>query len=182
MMGMGSYRGLSLSIFCLQCLPFELLDWSVGRDVVMKAGGAVGVGCRRLGRWASRDRWLIIWTKSRGICWFGKGDRPRGCTASVSIWSSNKLVSLANRSLSFKCRARIFLRCSLWHWFELYIGLPYFLTFGNKFDIKYFTWCIAMHMMHACITQKYEMTCYCSKIPDWLWLNICTLKIRKTYL
>ena len=65
--------------------------------------------------------------------------------------------------LFLRYRAQILLECFLWHWFKLPIGLPYFLTFGNKFDIKYFTWCIAMPMMHACMTQKYEMTCYARK-------------------
>ena len=65
--------------------------------------------------------------------------------------------------LFLRCRARILPGCSLWHWFELPIGPPYFLTFGNKFCINYFTWCIAMHMKHACMTQKYEMTCYARK-------------------
>ena len=41
--------------------------------------------------------------------------------------------------LSLRYRAQILLECFLWHRFELPIGLPYFLTFGNKFGIKYFT-------------------------------------------
>ena len=41
--------------------------------------------------------------------------------------------------LSLGYRAQILLEFFLWHRFELPIGLPYFLTFGNKFGIKYFT-------------------------------------------
>ena len=55
-MGMGSHQGLFLSIFCLLGLPRELLGWLAGRDVVMKAGGAVGVGYRGLGRSVLRGR------------------------------------------------------------------------------------------------------------------------------
>ena len=150
-MGMGSHRGLSLSIFRPLGLSLEPLGWLVGRDVTIKAGGAVGIGCHRLGRWVSRGRWLVVWTNGWGTYWFGKGDGPRGCTASILIWSSNKLVSLANRSFISRMSCPNFPGCSLWHWFELPIGLPYFLTFGNKFGIKYFTWCIALHMMHACM-------------------------------
>ena len=63
--------------------------------------------------------------------------------------------------LSLECHAQILLECSLWHWFELPIRLPYFLTFGNKFGIKYFTWCLVWRM-HAWY-EKYEITCYAQK-------------------
>ena len=97
-MGMGSHRGLSLSIFCPLGLPFEPFDRSTGRDIAMKEGGAVGLGCRRLGRSIPCGKWLVVWTNGRRSCRFGQGDGPRGCIASVLIWSSNKLVNLAKRS------------------------------------------------------------------------------------
>ena len=58
--------------------------------------------------------------------WFGYG-----LQTNLSIWP---IVPL---SLGY--RAQILLECFLWHRFELPIGLPYFLIFGNKFGIKYFT-------------------------------------------
>ena len=48
--GNGSHHGSSFSNFCPLGLPLEALDRLVGGDVVLKAGGAVGLGCRRLGR------------------------------------------------------------------------------------------------------------------------------------
>ena len=65
--------------------------------------------------------------------------------------------------LSLGCRARILLGCSLWHWFELSIGLPYFLTFENKFGIKHLTWCFVW-CMHAWY-KKYRMICHAQKCP-----------------
>ena len=40
---------------------------------------------------------------------------------------------------------------------------PISLFLGNKFGKKYFTLRIAMHMMHACMTQRYEMICCAQK-------------------
>ena len=162
-MRMGSHRGLSFSNFYLMSLHFEPFDWSTGRDVVLKVGGAVGLGCRRLG-----DQFCVADSSSSG--WMV--ERPVSLTRVMGLedalpWSwyglQTNLSVWPIVPLSLGCHARILPGCFLWHWFELPIGLPYFLTFGNKFDIKYFTWCIAMHMMHACMTQKYEMTCYAQK-------------------
>ena len=150
-MGMGFHRGL------VNILSARSFDRSTGRDVAMKVDRVVRFGCRRLGRWASRDRWLVIWTKGRGTCWFGKGDGPRGCTASILIWSSNKLVSLANRSFISQMCAQILPGCSLWHRFGLLIGLLYFFTFGNKFGIKYFTWCFVWCMHDTRNIEWYVM-------------------------
>ena len=72
---------------------------------------------------------------------------------------------------------RILLECSLWHWFELPIGLPYFLTFENEFGIKYFTWCL-VGCMHAWY-EKYEMTYYAKKYPTNHRLNACTINIEE---
>ena len=94
MIGMGSYWVLSLLVFCPLGLPLEPLGWSAGRNVAPKIGGAVGIGCRRLGRRAFHGWWLVVWTKGRGTCWCGKVDGPRGCT----VISSNKFVNLANCS------------------------------------------------------------------------------------
>ena len=55
-MGMESHRGLSFSNFCPLDLPLEAPGRSVGEDVVLKAGGAVGLGCRRLGRSVLRGK------------------------------------------------------------------------------------------------------------------------------
>ena len=54
--GMGSYRDLSFSNFCPLGLPLEAPDRSAGRDVVLKAGKAVSLDCRRLGRSVLRGR------------------------------------------------------------------------------------------------------------------------------
>ena len=80
MTGIGSHRGLSFSIFYPLGLPLEALDRLVGQGVVLKAGGAVGLGYRRLGRSVLRGRWLVVWTNDRGTHRGGKGDGPRGCT------------------------------------------------------------------------------------------------------
>ena len=61
----------------------------------------------------------------------GLGDEPSCLQTDLSI---RPIVPL---SLGY--RVQILLECFLWHRFELPIGLPYFLTFGNKFGIKYFT-------------------------------------------
>ena len=82
MTGIGSHRGLSFSIFCPLGLPLEELGRSVGRGAVLKAGGAVGLGCRRLGRSVLHGRWLVVWTNDRGTHQGGEGDGPRGCTVS----------------------------------------------------------------------------------------------------
>ena len=44
------HRGLSFSNFYPLGLPLKAPSRSVGRDVVLKVGGAVGLGCRRLGQ------------------------------------------------------------------------------------------------------------------------------------
>ena len=59
------------------------------------------------------------------------------------------------------CHACILLEYSLWSWSKLSNSLPYFLTFGNKFGIKYFTWCF-LWCMHASY-KKYGMICYAQK-------------------
>ena len=154
-MGMGSHRGLSLLIFCPLGLSLELLSWSVGLDVVLKVGEPVGIGCRRLGRSVPRGKWLIFWTNGRGTCWFGRGDEPRGWTD----MSSNKLVNLANCSLTSWINLSWAFSMTLSqasHWSPIFFNL-----FGNKFDIKHLTWCIAWYM-HAWY-EKYKMTCYAKK-------------------
>ena len=145
-MGMRSHRGLSFSIFCPLGLPLEALGRSVGRDVVMKAGGAVGLGCRRLGWSVPRGQWLVVWMNGRGTCRLGKGDGPQGCTASVLIWFSNKLVSPASHFFIS------WMSCSNTSWtFSMALIRTshqslILLTFENKFDIKYFTLCFVWCM------------------------------------
>ena len=138
-MGIWSHWILSLPVFYPLGLPLEPLGWSTGRDVAMKAGRAVGIGCRGLGRWVSRGRWLVVWMNGRGTCWFDKDIGSRGCAAIVWMWFSNKFVNLASHSFI----SRMSYLNSFWkffrHWFELPIGLPYFLTLGNQFGSKYFT-------------------------------------------
>ena len=85
---------------------------------------------------------------------------------------------------SLRCHIRTLLESSLWHYFELPISLPYFLTFGNKFSIKYFTWCL-IWCMHAWY-EKYDLSC--SKMPNWSYFitKVCTIKpwekTRKPFL
>ena len=60
--------------------------------------------------------------------------------SSNPAYSPNETLA---RPLTFAplTHACILLEYSLWRWSELPNDLPYFLTFGNKFGIKYFTWC-----------------------------------------
>ena len=157
---MGSHRRLSLSIFRLLGWSLEPLAWLTYRDVATKAGGAVGLGYRRLGRWVSRVRWLVVWTNGRGTCWFGEGDGPWGWT----VMSSNKLVNLANCPLISWINLSWAFSMALSrasHWSPIF-----FLTFENKFGIKHFTWCIDMHMMYACMTWEIWNDMSCSKMPN----------------
>ena len=147
-MGMGSHQGLSLSIFYPQCLPLEPLGWSVGRDVALKQAElwvlvAAGWG----------DEFHVADGSLSGLMVDGPVDLAKVICLEDALPRSwygfqTNLSAWPIVPLSFECRARILPGCSLWHWFEFPIDLSYFLTFGNKFGIKYFTWCLVW-CMHA---------------------------------
>ena len=167
-MGIGSYQGLSLSVFCLLYLPFEQLGWSIGRDVDMEADTAVGIGCRRLGRPIPCGKWFVVgmngWGLGREAYWVGTGDGPRGCTVSVLMWFSNKFVNLINCSLI----SRMSCPNSSWMFFMVLIWASYrspiFLNLleinsalSISLDVLSCVWC--MHAWH----ERYEMICCAQK-------------------
>ena len=103
---------------------------------------------RGLDEW-SRD--LLIWQG----CWVQR------CAATIWMWFSNKFVNLASRFFI----SRMSCSNSSWMFYmaliRASISLPYFLTLGNEFGIKNFTWYLVW-CMHAWY-EKYEMTCYTKK-------------------
>ena len=123
----------------------------------MKVGGVMGIGCHRLGRSVSCERWLKVWMNGRGICWFGEGDWPQKCTICVLMWSSNRLVILARSSFTSRMSCPnsswIFSIALIWASNRSTILIPRKQIWEKVFK-RLMSWCVYDACMHNTKSMK----------------------------
>ena len=163
-MGMGSHRGLSLSILCLLGLLFEPLGWSTGRNVTMKTGG------RSCGHWLqqvmaisfawqiarSLDEWsrdLLIWQgwrASRMCCLDLNVIFKQTCQSGQMFLYFSDIVPKFLLNVFYGTDSNFPLVSHI-SW-PLEINSALSISLDVLYDACMHAWC-----------EKYEMTCYAQK-------------------